>query len=245
MCDLFGLLIFGTAFVAAHRTLLEPATRSDADHELRSPTHPPLVARRRTLVDAMKALKLDIPVTKKSDGAIHKAEQQLLSYVLETDGSDWPRIFTKEQLDDALDAMKSVFASDPSIMFTKPSRDATKRLVDRLSRRLPPILETINPLGVASQEPMPAGHCLHAGWVYLFGRDLLETGGIELDFLRTNRLCDQALLQQRAIDLRLEEDRRVIKEEARKAAEDDARLARKKAAEEAHAAPTQETGQAR
>lgn len=219
MCDLFGLLIFGTAFAAAHRTLLEPATRSTAEHELRSPTHPPLVARRRTLVDAMRVLALDTPVTLDTDGPVHEAERLLLGYVLEHDGSDWPAIFTEAQLRDALEAMKSVFAADPAIMFEKPSRENTIRLVDRLARRLPPILEEIDARGVAKQEPMPAGHCLHAGWVYWFGRDLLETDGIGLDFLRTNRLCDQALLQQRAIDLRLDAERRAA-EKAKGAVEE-------------------------
>ena len=206
MCDLFGLLIFGTAFTAAHRTLLEPATRSTSHHELRSPTHPPLAARRRTLVDAIRALELDAPVTFPEDGEVHVAEKRMLDYVMETDGTDWPAIFTEAQLRDALDAMKTVFKDDPSIMFSQPTREVTCRLVNRLSRRLPPILESIDAKGVASQEPMSAGQCLHAGWVYWFGRDLLETDGIAVDFLKTNRLCDQALLQQRAIDLRLSGD---------------------------------------
>jgi hypothetical protein len=116
-------------------------------------------------------------------------------------------MFSDEQLRDALDAMKTVFKEEPAIMFRQPSRETTGRLVDRLSRGLPPILERINEQGVGIQDPMSAGECLYAGWVYWFGRDLFGPGSVELDFLTTNRLCDHALMQQGAIDLRLKADR--------------------------------------
>lgn len=204
MCDLFGLLIFGVAFVVAHRTLLEPATHSAYDLELKSPTHPPLAVRRRTLVTAMRILGWDQPVTTEEDGEAHAAELAMLAYATADDGDPWPTMFDDEQVRNALDAMRPVFASDPTILALPPSRAVVMRLVQRLALRLPPILEEIGTDGVARQEPMTTAACLYAGWTYWFGRDRLSPDGAAPDFLKTNQLCDQALLQQRAIDLVLE-----------------------------------------
>lgn len=204
MCDLFGILIFGAAFVVAHRTLLEPATHSAYDLELKSPTHPPLAVRRRTLVTAMRLLGLDQPVTTPDDGEIHNAELAMLEYAMHDVDGDWPTMFTDAQLTTALDEMKPVFEAEPTILSTQPARGTVKRLVRRLAKRLPPILEDIGTDGVAVHEPMSTSDCLYAGWTYWFGKDELSPGGAAPDFKRTNQLCDQALLQQRAIDLVLE-----------------------------------------
>lgn len=203
MCDLFGILIFGAAFVVAHRMLLEPATHSAYDLELKSPTHPPLAVRRRTLVAAMRLLGLDKPATVPEDGPAHQAELAMLNYAMEDTGDPWPTMFADVQLQAALDEMKRVFDPDPSILAMPPQRVTVTRLLGRLSKRLPPILEEIGTDGVARQDRMTTSDCLYAGWAYWFGRDMLSPGAAP-DFLRTNQLCDQALLQQRAIDLVLE-----------------------------------------
>jgi hypothetical protein len=40
VCDLFGLMIFGPSFVAAHRTYLEPSCRSPFEIEIEKTSHP-------------------------------------------------------------------------------------------------------------------------------------------------------------------------------------------------------------
>ena len=204
MCDLFGLLTFGPAFVAAHRTLLEPASRSPNDVDFKNSTHPPLAVRRRTLTDAMRLLGWTKPSIV-TPGPAQDAEAAMLAYLLEDDGNPWSQFFDDDRLKKALDHLGSVFDDHPDLRAMPPEAAITEELVMRLSRRLPPILESVDKDGRATQKKMKVDQCLYAGWAYWFGREALGGAHGPLTFLQTNRLCDHALLQQRAIDLSMRE----------------------------------------
>lgn len=208
-CDLFGLRIFGLPFAAAHRALLEPATRTSFDFDPERSTHPPFSVRRRILVKAIRLLKWDQPITQASDGLAHKAELALLDYALEDTGSDWLSIVSDENLKNALTALEPVF-QDKTLLAARPERDVLVHLIDRLRHRLPPIFETLEDTGVANFRSVSADHCLYAGWAYWFGREEIH-GSNALDFFDVNRLCDLALLQQQAVE-------RILAERSRTAA---------------------------
>ncbi len=198
ICDLFGLMIFGPSFVAAHRALLEPAARDPYRVDVEPSTHPSFAVRRRMLVRAMHIRGWNVPQCSKEDGATFYGEKAFLEYACEDNFSRWCSVFTDEQIDQAMKDLEEVFDTHPQLLATVPDREGVLQLVGRLGSRIPPLRETIDEEGVATYEPMPADHCLYAGWAYWFGRDSIHA--IEpLDFFDVNRLCDLALLQQEAI----------------------------------------------
>ena len=202
VCDLFGLLVFGPAFAAAHRALLEPAFKTDFEVDFENTTHPPYPVRRRILISALRILRWDSPATNAGDGDVHAAEIALFEYINEDGYDAWATVIDDEHLAKALDGLKAIFAGHQDLLSKSPSREVVIALVDRLRRRLPPILETLDGDGVSTTLPMAATHCLYSGWTYWFGRERLlpAPGAKPLTFLQTNRLCDYALLQQQAID---------------------------------------------
>lgn len=200
MCDLFGLLTFGPAFVAAHRTLLEPSSHSPHDVELKNSTHPPLAVRRAMLVKAMRLLGWDKPTITEA-GAVQEAEKAMIEYVMECPDDKWCDIFEDAQLKSAIEKLTTVFEGNERLQAHPPDGELTSKLVHRLSKRLPPIVEEIDAQGQATHSDIRLDQCLYAGWVYWLGREKLDEDARSLTFLQTNRLCDQALLQQRAIEL--------------------------------------------
>ena len=72
-------------------------------------------------------------------------------------------------------------------------------LVERLKNSLPPLLDGIRADGSLRLERTDFRRILHAGWVFWSGRSALSPPS-RLSFMQTNQLCNQALLQQRAIN---------------------------------------------
>ena len=152
------------------------------------------------LVNALRILGWHRPtIDEHSD--VRKAEEEMLRYLMEDTDDPWPNVFTDEQLTNVLDSLALVFEGHPELRASPPEGSVTKALVDRISLRLPPILERLDEEGRATQDQVRMCDCLYAGWTYWLGRRHLSGGEKPLNFLQTNRLCDHALLQQRAIDL--------------------------------------------
>jgi hypothetical protein len=207
ICDLFGLLLFGPAFAAAHRTILEALSAHPTDFDMASTTHPPYLIRRRVITSAIRVLGWDKAVTLPKDELIFSAERELLNYVTEDTGSEWYSLFSNHQLQTVIDKLASIFAPYPRMAFDKPDRDVVRELVERLTLNRPPIMQTLDDEGFATSHSIPTCHCLYAGWTFWFGRKALHEAKVkqvpllrELSFLELNRLCDMAILQQRAID---------------------------------------------
>jgi hypothetical protein len=84
--------------------------------------------------------------------------------------------------------------------YKQPDSKMLSELVQRLAKRLPPVLAKLDRNGKkALLQQINISHTLYAGWIYWFGREHLATE--QLTFLETNKLCDRGLLQQRAIDI--------------------------------------------
>jgi hypothetical protein len=77
--------------------------------------------------------------------------------------------------------------------------EVLRALVSRLEKQLPPILDKLDPDGKPILRRITISQTLHAGWAYWIGRGKLAVA-YPLTFFETNRLCDLALLQQRAIN---------------------------------------------
>jgi hypothetical protein len=205
VCDLFGLLLFGPSFAAAHRMILEPVSADPKRLVSDKSTHPPFVVRRRAVTQAMKP-GWDKPVCGPDKGAVHDAECEFLAYATDDSASNWPNVLSQDQLQRSLDILRRIFEPHPGVAFCRPDAAQLAELVDRLTLCRPPIMQRIDGNGVPTVGDVKTFHCLYAGWSFWFGREKLRNGRLaeyprlrELDFLRVNKLCDQALLQQRAI----------------------------------------------
>ena len=208
VCDLFGLLLFGPAFAAAHRTIIEALCANPSSIDLRNSTHPPYAIRQRIISSAIKVLGWHVPVSEPENELLHRAETAFLEYVTEAETDEWCSILGDERIESVLKKLSEVFKPFPGLAFIRPDAASLRELSDRLTLGRPPILQSLAENGVATNAVVPLAHCLYAGWSFWFGQKALQEkvrqevpALVDLSFLETNRLCNYAILQQRAIDL--------------------------------------------
>jgi hypothetical protein len=198
ICDLFGLLLFGPGFAAAHQIYLRPLQPNPYEFSPSSdPTHPPYAIRHRMLVRAMQLLAWDKPVI--SAPPASEAEKDLINYITHDPFDGWCTILSDRQLQSAIKGIQEVFASYGNLGYVTPSDQDLTKLVMCLEKRLPPIIAELSPSGEPLLKRIEISHTLYAGWIYSIGYKHLTSE--PLSFLQTNMLCDHALLQQRAIEI--------------------------------------------
>lgn len=197
ICDLFGLLLFGPGFAAAHQVYLRPMHSNPYEIGIPQPTHPPYAVRHRMLVRAMQILGWDRTVTNKQP--YQQAEQDLLQYVLLDPYDPWSTILSDTQLTAAIDGVQKLFAAYGDFGYVAPDGGTLADLIECLTMRLPPIAATLSKQGKPQLRVIDISHTLYAGWIYSIGHPRLTTE--PLSFLQTNKLCDHALLQQTAINI--------------------------------------------
>jgi hypothetical protein len=197
VCDLFGLACFGPSFLAAHRAYLyKPFPYL---FNLESPTHPIYACRHKMLVQALRLFGWHTPCTAPRSGEVHKAEKAFISYVSQDSYDGWAQLFADGQVDSALKAVKALFASHPKLTYQPIEADTLVALTENLARGVPPIRAPISDDGVPSLDRLSLGRILYAGWTRWLGRAALKRS-MNLTFFEINRLCDQALIQQAAIN---------------------------------------------
>jgi hypothetical protein len=192
-CDLFGLVLFGPAFLAAHRTYLGNMDPDPYHIDLSGPTHPPYAVRQKMLRRAMELLNWDKPITH------HDFEREFLEYLLYDPYDPWAAVFNDIQLRKAISRVKAAIAPVLHLAYKPIGTDVLTALVLRLENQLPPILDQLDPNGKPMLRKITISQTLHAGWAYWIGQRKLSLAN-PLTFFETNRLCDLALLQQRAIN---------------------------------------------
>lgn len=199
VCDLFGLLIFGPSFAAAHRAYLEPSCRSVHEIEIERTSHPSYALRRTLLAQAQRLLSWDKPVTRRS-GPVRRAETALITYAAGDDFGDWPKVFHDDQVKEALQLIRDHFEATGSHVARPPDPVVLATLYDRIARHLPPIGERIEASGLPTSFGVRLEEQLYAAWAFWLSRNDPATRE-DLSFLQLNQLCDMAFLQQQAIDL--------------------------------------------
>jgi hypothetical protein len=210
ICDLFGLLLFGPSFAAAHRTILGTLCDDPWEFDLSRSTHPPYSIRRRVMTAAIRELGWHRPVTKPEDGCIHEAEMAFLDYATENRDDAWTSHLFEDRLAAVLEKLSRIFEPHLDSAYRPPERAVVVELVNRLTLCRPPILHSIEDDGTPKNYIVPTCHCLYAGWSFWFGRTALRDAMLEkaprlpeLTFLQLNQLCDFAMLQQCAISAAL------------------------------------------
>ena len=204
ICDLFGMLLFGPAFFAAHRAYLQPLHPNPYAINTIQATHPPFAVRHKMLTRLMNITGWNIPITSTGDGIFYTAETEMISHLLGDQYDDWADMFEDAKLALAVSGVRKIFAPHHSLAYSRISAENLVTLLQRFMMGSPPILASIDQDGIPLLTEVHISQTLYAGWVYWIGRQHF-TESVPLDFLATNRLCDHALLQQRAINYVLSE----------------------------------------
>ena len=197
ICDLFGLLLFGPGFAAAHQVYLRPMHSNPYEIGLSDATHPPYAVRHKLLVRTMHLLGWNQPIANKQP--YQDAEQDLLNFILLDQYDQWAGILSDLQLTQAIAGVQKVFSAYGSLGYVAPDSNNLVALIEQLRLRLPPIIARLSVLGSPQIRAVDITQTLYAGWVYSIGHRHLTSE--PLPFLETDMLCDHALLQQRAITI--------------------------------------------
>jgi hypothetical protein len=147
------------------------------------------------LLQAMRILQWQKTITLAADNDFHLAEVHALAELTSDPFPRWASIFSEDEIASSIEGIQSCLKQ---FEYVPPTRSALVALLDRLKRSLPPIAEGWTEEGSPKTEKMDFRQILHAGWLFWGGRRDLNPPS-DLSFLQTNRLCNQALLQQRAI----------------------------------------------
>jgi hypothetical protein len=196
-CDLFGLIVFGPAFLAAQSAYLQPYEPDRYEIPTFNPTHPPYAIRHRMLTRAMHLLAWDLPIT--SQGSAHQHEAAFLSVLLNDQYVPWATVFTDANLRAAITAVQQILDPLGDVAYKPIDPAALAYLVDRLSKQLPPVHARIDADGKPLLTKVAISQTLYAGWVFWHGGNH-PAEEADQQFFRINQLCDYALLQQRAIN---------------------------------------------
>jgi hypothetical protein len=187
-CDLFGLILFGPAFLAAHRTYLSHLGPDPHHIDFTGPTHPPYAVRQKMLRRALELLNWHLPITP------DEFEREFLGYLLNDPYRPWALVFNDHQLNQAISGIQQVIRPLARLAYSRVTAEQFRGLVSRLARQLPPVLADIDSDGEVVLGNINVAQTLHAGWAYWIGRDKFPNSAA-LNFFQTNRLCDLALLQ--------------------------------------------------
>lgn len=181
-CDLFGLVVLGPAFFAAHCSLLtalDPQGLSPGDD------HPPNVVRFDLLTKAAASLQWTAPQ------AFWKPVTDALPHIPE-----WARCFTGEQIEAVVTALQRILEPLGPSLYRPPRPAELEQLTASIARAVPPTGAGITAGGAVTLSPLDFRVILFAGWLCWYRQD-----NPDLTFFQINQLCDQAILQQQAVDL--------------------------------------------
>lgn len=193
-CDLFGLLLFGPSFLPAHRTLLCTLDPPSLDP---GAEHPPNVCRFDMLAKAVTRLGWCTNST--GTTPMDLFWQNVLSQPVPI--PEWAKVFTQEQVDDAVDALLRILDSLGKPQYVPVDDCELDELLALLKAWVPPVGSRVNSAGKVRLRSVDFRTILYVGWIAWYAKDQIWEPGKELGFLNINRLCDRGILQQYAVDL--------------------------------------------
>lgn len=109
----------------------------------------------------------------------------------------WFDVLSDAQLSDALSGVSALLRHHPPAGYTHPDTEAVWGLVSSLERGVPPVGFTLTVEGTPVCEHRDFREILYTGWIASVQPDAPS-------FELVNRLCEHAIMQQRAIDIQLE-----------------------------------------
>jgi hypothetical protein len=146
----------------------------------------------------MHLIGWDKSITSPVHRQFHRAESDMLKYLLDDAYPRWAGVFDNRQLRTAIKGIQKVFGA-AKLGYAPLPASALIWIVKLLAKGQPPIIADITAAGMPKLTHLDISQILYAGWVYWIGRRRLNEN-VASTFLLTNQLCNQALLQQCAID---------------------------------------------
>ena len=206
ICDLFGLLLFGPSFLPAHRVLLATI---DAEGIHPGWEHPPNISRFYVLSEAADILNWRTQL-QPNETVNKNALNKFWSAVSPTADQfkEKLNVFSRQQIESAVLGLKNVLVDHGTEIYQLPAIESLEHALESLRDKVPPVGIKLNKDANGyvhlSNSPLDFRTILFAGWISWYGRgdrDMWK-GKPPPTFLDINRLCDQAILQQRAVTLK-------------------------------------------
>lgn len=195
LCDFVGVVLFGPSFVAAQLSLLLGMVPDGMSFGW---YHPPVITRINAVLDAAAYLKLN-DTSALSGASKLTADKFWADAQGKRESNPWATVFTAKQVGDLVDGLVSLFASlvpqssSVGAYSGVANSSVFQRLFSSLTAGVPPAATTVAKDGAVDNVSVDFRDILYAGWL----AHCAQVNG--LSFHRVNRLCDLALLQQRAV----------------------------------------------
>lgn len=192
-CDFVGLVAFGPSFVAAQCNLL-PSINPNT-HGF-GPNHPSPAWRINLILRGATMLGFDA-LPSPAHPSRPKVEAFWKKMHSSRTADTWFDVLSDAQLCDALNGVSALLKEYRPAGYVHPDTEAVWGLVSSLARGVPPVGFTLTAEGMPICEHRDFREILYAGWIASVQQDAPA-------FERVNRLCEHAIMQQRAIDIQLE-----------------------------------------
>ncbi|MES2784704.1 MAG: hypothetical protein V4684_04515 [Pseudomonadota bacterium] len=189
LCDLIGLLTFGPSYVAAACHLLLAIDPTGMKY---GPDHPPVAWRLNMLLDASSILGLD--VVSSSHSPTDEAAQAFWSELKTKRNIDsWCDVIDRPALKDALSELSLLLNDHPPAPYPLGADTLLPGLIADLKNLVPPVGFSIADDDSLRCPTIDFRHILYAGWIQGHSNTI---GQKDL-----NRLCEHAIMQQRALKM--------------------------------------------
>jgi hypothetical protein len=190
LCDFVGLVLFGPSFVASLVSLLlgmVPNGISFGWH------HPPVLTRLNAILDASKCMKLDDTSALKGDSKA-AADKFWTEANAKRFPDPWADVFTAQQISDLVNGLRNLMATSPRAAYSPPAdAEFFETQYQALTKGIPPTVSKVTTNGEVENRLLDFRHTLYTGWLAYAA----QAGSLK--FHEINRLCDMAILQQRAV----------------------------------------------
>lgn len=194
-CDLFGLVLFGPSFLAAHYCLLSAI---DPTGLTPGQNHPPCLHRYAAVRTAYRHLGWHQPIPDLSPSAAEAFRAFNAVYVdPDAPGDGVPNLLHEDGVRKATTKLKQLL-DEAGVTFTLPSASLVDDLRKCILNATPPIGPTIAGDGQVTSTIVDSRHILFAGWLAFYSG---ERNRSTITFYNVNRLCNHAIVQQEAIGL--------------------------------------------
>jgi hypothetical protein len=192
LCDLVGIVTFGPSFVAAKCELLYSLIPSGVSV---GQDHPPVAWRVNLALRCAELSGYDqLPAAGDSMYAPLSAFWTRIKSFRATD--PWHDVFGDDQLREALNALRVLLRSHPPSEYVTPDTAALRHLFEQVEENIPPVGFQIEGPKRLHHPAVDFRHMIYAGWLACD-----DTSSAK--FATVNRLCQHAMMQQRAIDISL------------------------------------------
>ena len=187
LCDLIGLVTFGPSYVAAACHLLLALDPTGLRY---GPDHPPIAWRLNMLLEGANVLGFDSIDT--GDQATANAVQGFWAELKTKRHSDaWCDVIDRASLAGALNEISSFLNAYPPAVYPFQVGAVLPSLLQDLKQHIPPAGCSIGEDNTPQLPKVDFRHILYAGWIH---------GHCEsIDTKILNRLCEHAIMQQRAL----------------------------------------------